>query len=80
MMHQIVAFPVEDEARWSDRKGNVLPNSFLLSEGSTPIDLAEKVHTDLAKNFISALDARKKTRLSKEYELKDCDIIKILSK
>jgi ribosome-binding ATPase YchF (GTP1/OBG family) len=80
MMHQIVAFPVEDEAKWSDRKGNVLPNSFLLPSGSTPIDLAEKVHTDLAKNFISALDARKKTRLSKEYELKDCDIIKILSK
>ncbi len=80
MMHQIVAFPVEDEAKWSDRKGNVLPNSFLLPSGSTPIDLAEKVHTDLAKNFISALDARKKIRLSKEYELKDCDIIKILSK
>lgn len=80
MMHQIVAFPVEDEAKWSDRKGNVLPNSFLLPSGSTPLDLAEKVHTDLAKNFISALDARKKTRLSKEYELKDCDIIKILSR
>ncbi|MCP4647928.1 MAG: redox-regulated ATPase YchF [bacterium] len=80
MMRQIVAFPVEDESKWSDRKGNVLPNSFLLSSGSTPVHLAEKVHTDLAKNFISALDARKKIRLSKEYELKDCDIIKILSK
>jgi len=66
--------------KWADQKGNVLPNSFLLPEGSTPLDLAERVHTDLANNFISALDARKKTRLSKEYELKDCDIIKIFSK
>ncbi|MBD3398141.1 redox-regulated ATPase YchF [Candidatus Micrarchaeota archaeon] len=80
MMGNLVAFPVEDESKWSDRKGNILPNSFLLPEGSTPVDLAEKVHTDLADKFISALDARKKTRLSKEYQLKDCDIIKIFSK
>lgn len=80
MMGQIIAFPVEDESKWSDRKGNVLPNSFLLPKGSTPLDLAEKVHTDLANNFVSALDARKKTRLSKEYQLKDCDVIKIFSK
>ncbi len=80
IMSQIVAFPVEDETKWADRKGNVLPNSFLLPSGSTPLDLAERVHTDLANNFISALDARKKTRLSKEYELKDCDVIKIFSK
>ena len=80
IMLQIVAFPVEDEGKWADRKGNVLPNSFLLPKGSTPVDLAARVHTDLANNFISALDARKKTRLSKEYELKDCDVIKIFSK
>jgi ribosome-binding ATPase len=80
MMGHIVAFPVEDESKWSDRKGNILPNSFLLPKGSTPVNLAEKVHTDLAKNFVSAMDARKKTRLSKEYQLKDCDVIKIFSK
>jgi len=80
LMSQIVAFPVEDESKWADAKGNVLPNSFLLPKGSTPLDLAERVHTELKNNFISALDARKRVRLSKEYELKDCDIIKIFSK
>lgn len=79
-MHLMVAFPVEDEAKWSDRKGNVLPNSFLLPPGSTALDLAEHVHTDLAKGFISALDARTKRRLGREYTLKDCDVIKIFSK
>jgi hypothetical protein len=80
MMSQIVAFPVEDESGWSDSKGNVLPNSFLLPAGSTPLDLAAKVHSSLAGNFISALDARKRIRLGREYQLKDCDVIKILSK
>ncbi len=80
MMSNIVAFPVEDEAKWSDARGNVLPNAYLLPRGSTPVDLAGRVHTDLAKNFISALDARKRVRLGREYELKDCDVIKIFSK
>jgi ribosome-binding ATPase YchF (GTP1/OBG family) len=80
MMRNIVAFPVEDDSRWSDAKGNVLPNSFLLEEGSTPLDLAAKVHTDLAKNFVCAIDARRHVKLSKEYQLKDCDIIKIVSR
>jgi ribosome-binding ATPase YchF (GTP1/OBG family) len=79
-MNRIVAFPVEDESKWSDRKGNVLPNAFLLPPGSTALQLAEHVHTDLAKGFISALDARTKRRLGKEHQLKDCDVIKIFSK
>jgi ribosome-binding ATPase YchF (GTP1/OBG family) len=37
------------------------------------------VHTDLAKKFIGAIDARTGRRVGKEYVLKDSDIIKILS-
>lgn len=79
MMSQIVVFPVEDESKWADSRGNILPNSCLLPKGSTPLDLARCVHTGLAENFISALDARRKVRLGREYQLKDCDVIKILS-
>ncbi len=79
-LSRIVAFPVEDESAWADQKGNTLPNAFLMPQGSTPLDLAERIHTDIAENFIAALDARKKTRLAKDYQLKDCDIIKIFSK
>ncbi|MBD3390329.1 redox-regulated ATPase YchF [Candidatus Micrarchaeota archaeon] len=77
---RIVAFPVEDENEWADQKGNILPNAFLMPRGSTPLDLAERIHTDIAGNFVAALDARKKTRLAKDYQLKDCDIIKVFSK
>ena len=75
----ISAFPVEDENKWCDRKGAVLPNVHLLPEGSTPVDLAERVHSSLAKNFIAAVDGRTKMRLGKDYKLKDRDILKIIS-
>ncbi|MDD2655194.1 MAG: redox-regulated ATPase YchF [Candidatus ainarchaeum sp.] len=78
-LRMIAAYPVEDEGKWEDRKGNLLPNVHLMEEGGTAIDLAEKVHTDLAKRFIGAIDARTGRRVGKEYVLKDSDIIKILS-
>ncbi len=78
-LHRIAAYPVEDESKWEDRKGNLLPNVHLVEEGSTALDLAERVHTDLAKKFIGAIDARTGKRIGKEYVLKDSDIIKIVS-
>ncbi|VVB97940.1 Ribosome-binding ATPase YchF [uncultured archaeon] len=75
----IAVYPVEDENKWSDRKGTVLPNVFLMRKNSTPVDLAAHVHTDLAKNFISAVDAKRHLRIGKDYILNDGDIIKIIS-
>ncbi len=79
LLHKIVVYPVEDENKYEDHFGNVLPDAVLIDEGSEAIDLAAAVHTDLAKNMLYAVDARKKTRLSKDYKLKDNDIIKIVS-
>ncbi len=79
MLNLIAVYPVEDEHKWSDRKGAVLPNVFLLPMGSTPLGLAERVHTDLAKNFISAIDAKTRMHLSREHKLNDGDVIKIFS-
>ena len=39
----------------------------------------DKIHSDLAKNFIYAVDARTKMRLGESHKLKDKDIIKIVS-
>ncbi|MCX6768837.1 MAG: redox-regulated ATPase YchF [Candidatus Micrarchaeota archaeon] len=78
-LNRIAAYPVEDEGKWEDRKGNLLPNVHLMEDGSTAIDLAERVHTDLAKKFIGAIDARTGKRIGKEYVLKDSDVIKIVS-
>jgi ribosome-binding ATPase len=78
-MEMIIVYPVEDENNYCDGKGRVLPDAILLRKGSTSLDLAKKIHTDLADRFIGAIDARSKRKISKEYVLNNKDIIKILS-
>ena len=79
LLKLIVVYPVEDEIKLTDRRGNVLPDAHLLPASSTPIDLAEKIHADLAKGFMYAIDARSKMRLGADYKLKNNDVVKIVS-
>ena len=79
LLNGIVVYPVEDEHRFSDKNGNVLPDAFVLTKGSTAKDLAAKIHSDLADSFLYAVDAKKKTRLGAEYQLRDGDVIKIVA-
>jgi ribosome-binding ATPase YchF (GTP1/OBG family) len=76
----IAVYPVENESKFSDKKGNVLPHVFLLPKGSTALDLAYKVHSDIGDKFIGAIDARTKKRVSADYELKNGDILSIQSR
>lgn len=75
----IAVYPVEDETRLSDKKGNVLPDVRLLPSGATAKSLAESVHGELAKGFLYAIDARTKQRIGADHPLKDKDVIKIVS-
>lgn len=79
LMEYIVVYPVENESRFSNKKGHVLPDAHLVPKGTTTMGLAAAVHTDLAKNFIGAVDARTKKRVSSDHKLKSGDIIKIIS-
>lgn len=79
VLDMIVAYPVENEKRYSDKKGNVLPDAILLKKGSTPVDLAYKIHEDIGKKFIAAVDARTEKNIGSEYEIKNGDIISIKS-
>ncbi len=79
VLNLIVVFPVEDEKHFSDHFGRVLPDAVLLKKGSTPMQLAEAIHTDLAKHFLHAVDARSGMRIGREHELKNGDVIKIVS-
>ena len=62
-----------------DSQGRVLPDCFLLPKEAKVIDLAEAIHSDLAKYFIKAIDVRTKKLLGKDYVLKHRDIIEIIS-
>ena len=79
MLDMIVVYPVEDETHFCNKKGDVLPDAFLMRKGSTPHDLAFQVHTDIGKGFLYAVDAGTKMRIKENHLLKDGDIIKIVS-
>ncbi|HEQ78096.1 MAG TPA: TGS domain-containing protein, partial [Euryarchaeota archaeon] len=79
VLDKIVVFPVEDETRLSDKKGNVLPDAILLGKGSTPRDLAYKIHTDIGRNFIAAINPRTKMKISSDKELEHLDIVKVIA-
>lgn len=79
VLKQIVAYPVEDEKHYANNFGKVLPDAFLLTQGSTAKDLAGKIHTDLSQGFLYGIDAKTKMRLGKETPLKNGDVVKIVS-
>jgi ribosome-binding ATPase YchF (GTP1/OBG family) len=79
LLKLIVVYPVEDEYKLIDKKGNVLPDAYMLKIGSTAKDLAAAIHGDLAKGFLHAIDVRSKQRLGADHQLRNGDVIKIVS-
>jgi len=79
LLKAVVVYPVEDESKLCNKDGDVLPDAYVMNGGSTALDLARKIHSDLAQTFLYAIDARTGLRLSSEYVLKDRDIVKIIS-
>ena len=80
LLHYIVVYPVYDENKWTDKAGNILPDAYVMIEGSTALDLAFRVHTDIGEGFIRAINGRTKMILGRDYVLKDSGVIKIISK
>ncbi|MBU5682412.1 MAG: YchF-related putative GTPase [Candidatus Aenigmatarchaeota archaeon] len=77
VMQYKVVFPVENENKLSDKKGNILPNAILLEKDAKIIDLAEKIHSEIAKNFLYAIEVKSRKKVGKDYILNHRDIIKI---
>ncbi len=80
LLDMIVVYPVENEHSYTDKDGRILPDAHLLPRGSTAEDLAYAVHTDIGKGFIRAIDSRTDRVIGRDHELKDGDVIKIVSK
>ena len=60
-----------------DSEGRILPDCFLLPPESTALDFAFKLHTDIGKNFVKAIDVKKRIPVGKDYKLKNRDVIEI---
>ncbi len=79
ILNRIVVYPVENEHHYSDSFGNVLPDAYLMRSGDTAHDLAYRIHTDLGKTFIYAVNARTHMRIKEDYELQNGDIIRVVA-
>jgi ribosome-binding ATPase YchF (GTP1/OBG family) len=80
VLNMIIVYPVEDESKWVDKQGRVLPDAYLMTRGSNAKDLAYKVHTDLGDNFIRAIDGRTHMTVGHDHVLKENDVVKIVAK
>jgi len=79
VLDHITVYPVENETRWTDSQGRMLPDAHLLPRGSTPEDLAYAVHSDIGEGYLHAVDARAERRISDDHELEEGDVVKIVS-
>ena len=72
-------YPVAVPEKLSDKKGRVLPDLILLKDGSTIVDLAKEIHSDLIKGLLYAKDLRYNLRVPTNYQLRDRDVISLVS-
>ncbi len=79
LLKLIVVYPVDDENKLTDKKGNVLPDAFLVPRGTTAREFAYTIHSDLGESFLHAIDARTKRRLGEDHELEDGDVVRIVA-
>ena len=78
MLKYIAVFPAGAH-KLADSKGNILPDCFLLPDGSTVLDFAFTIHTDLGKKFIRAINAKTKMAVGKEHLVKHRDGYEIVT-
>jgi ribosome-binding ATPase YchF (GTP1/OBG family) len=79
LINYIAIFPASPN-KLADSQGRILPDCFLLKNGSTALDFAYSLHTDIGKNFVKAIDARTGKALGKDYLLKNRDALEIAVK
>ncbi len=77
---QVVVYPVEDETHWTDSKGRILPDAFLVPAGTSVRAVAYRVHTDLGTNFIRAVDGRTHRALGADHPVEPGAVLRIVAR
>lgn len=79
LANMIAVYPVENENKYTDHEGRVLPDVFLVPKGTTVRELAYMIHTELGEKFTFGIDAKTKRRLSADFVIEHRSIIKIVT-
>ena len=78
VLQYIAVFPAG--SKMADSKGNILPDCYLMKKGSTALDFAFRLHTDIGKNFVKAISLKTKQAVGKDYVLQHRDGIEIITR
>jgi len=78
-LHYIAIFP-GGVGKLEDSEGRVLPDCFLLPPGTTALDFAFKLHSDIGRGFIKAIDVKTRQAVGKDHALRHRDVIEIVFK
>jgi ribosome-binding ATPase len=79
LLRMNAVYPVADANKLADKHGNILPDVYLMKSGSTIENLAKDIHSDLVRGLLYAIDVRDGLRLPINYQLKDRDVVSIIS-
>jgi len=79
LLNMIVVYPVENPEKFTDHAGNVLPDAYLVPNGTTLKELALRIHTEIGEQMLYGINARNGMRLSDNYVLKARDIVSVVS-
>ena len=77
-LKHIVIYPVATN-KLTDKDNNVLPDAFLVPKGTTALEFAYKIHTDIGDSFVKAVDMKTKQVIGKEHVLKNGDVVEIVT-
>lgn len=78
LLNHIAVYPVAN-SHLQDKDGNILPDCFLVPDGTIALEFAFKVHTDIGKNFVKAVDLRTKKIIGREHQLNNGDVVEIMT-
>ena len=79
LLKMVTVYPVEDPEKMTDHLGRVLPDAYLVPDGTTAKEFASIIHSDLGQGFIYAIEAKSKMRVGEDYKVKDGDVLSIVS-
>ncbi|NYZ74138.1 redox-regulated ATPase YchF [Candidatus Micrarchaeota archaeon] len=78
-LHYIAIFP-GGVGKLEDANGNVIPDCYLMPPKTTALDFAFKLHSDIGRGFIKAIDVKTRQAVGKDHALKHRDVIEIVFK
>ncbi len=79
-LRRVVVFPVEDEQHWTDSRGRVLPDAFLVPAGTAVRQVAYRVHSDLGEKFVRAIDGRTHRALAADHPVEAGAVLRFVAR